>query len=227
MTDGVRTYHARRGRLGPTVRAALHTLLPSYGVPPEGDRLDPAALFDPPRPAVLEIGCGKGDATLALARAEPQIGVLAVDVHIAGIAAILSACAAEHLPNVRVVPGDAVTLLRQRIPRASLAGIRVFFPDPWPKARHAKRRLIRPDLVRLLAARLEPGGVLHTATDHPGYAEVMLAVLGAEPLLANCSGRYTPRPAWRPLTGYERTALEQGREVRDLMFRRVPSATSA
>lgn len=221
MTSGVRTYHARRGRTGPAAMAALERLLPTYGVEPHGQPLDVGTLFEPVLPVVLEIGFGKGTSTLALARRERDVGVLAADVHTPGIAAILSACESEQLANVRVVAGDAVTLLRERIPPGSLSGIRAFFPDPWPKARHAKRRLIQPDLVRMMVDRLRSGAVLHTATDQCDYAAGMLAVLRAEPRLVNCFDGYAPRPAWRPVTEFEAKALEQGADIRELMFQRI------
>ncbi len=210
----IRTFHPRRGRMSPAQRAAVDTLLPRYGVP-EGP-LDVTTLFGG-RPVALEIGFGLGHATVEMALADPTTGIVAVDVHTPGVARLLLALEEHGLDNVRVVHDDAVELLRERVADSSLAAIRVFFPDPWPKARHHKRRLVRPDLVRLMASRLQPGGVLHCATDWASYAEVMLEVLTAEPTLRNAYDDWAPRLE-RPMTKFERAGLEQGHEVADLVF---------
>ncbi len=169
------------------------------------------------RPVVLEIGFGLGHATVEMARAEPGTGIVAVDVHTPGVARLLLEVEQHGLDNVRVVHDDAVELLRERVAESSLAAIRIFFPDPWPKARHHKRRIVRPDLVRLMASRLRPGGVMHCATDWAPYAEVMLEVLTAEPLLRNAYDGPAPRLE-RPLTKFERAGIERGHEVTDLVF---------
>jgi tRNA (guanine-N7-)-methyltransferase len=213
MSD-IRTFHPRRGRVTTTQAEALRTLLPRYAVP-EG-RLDVATLFGG-RPVVLEIGFGLGHATVEMAQADPGTGIVAADVHTPGVGRLLHEIDAHGLDNVRVLHGDAVELLRDRIDDATLAGVRAFFPDPWPKARHHKRRLVRPDLVSLIASRLRVDGVLHVATDWEPYAESMLEVLDAEPLLHNAYERWAPRLE-RPLTKFERTGLEKGHEVRDLVF---------
>lgn len=220
MVEDVRTFHGRRGRLGPRSVHALDRLLPRYGLDP--GPVDVSHLFAPPVPVFLEIGCGKGESTVALAAEQRDQGVIAVDVHTAGIATLLRACEALDLRNVRVVLGDGVQLLRDRIPSASLAGVRAFFPDPWPKTRHHGRRLVRPHLVSLMADRLAPGGLLHVATDWAPYADAMLEVLAAEPRLQNTAGTgFAPRPDWRPVTAYEQRGLLLGHEVRDLVFRRA------
>jgi tRNA (guanine-N7-)-methyltransferase len=200
--------------MSPAQRAAVEALLPRYGVP-DGP-LDVATLFGG-RPVVLEIGFGLGHATVEMARADPSTGIVAVDVHTPGVARLLLAIEEHRLDNVRVVHDDAVHLLRERVAESSLAAIRVFFPDPWPKARHHKRRLVRPDLVRLMASRLRPGGVLHCATDWAPYAEQMLEVLGAEPMLRNAYDGWAPRLE-RPMTKFELSGIEQGHEVADLVF---------
>jgi len=198
---------------------AMRDLMPRYCVP-IGPPVDLATLFDPPMPTVLEIGCGMGGATLDMARAEPDQGILAVDVHTRGIAALLLAIDDEGLPNLRVAHGDAVTLV-EALPLDSLAGIRVWFPDPWPKARHHKRRLLQGPAVALLASRLAVGGTLHVATDWADYADEILEVLNAEPQLANPSGGFAPRPEWRPVTRYEQAGRDAGREVADVIALRV------
>jgi len=218
-TPAVRTFHARRGRLGPELLACLDDLLPRHGVPVEHPPA-PGALFEPPLPVVLEIGCGMGEATLQMARREPERGILAVDVHTRGIASLLRAIDAERVQNVRVAHGDAL-VLAAALPEGSLAGVRAWFPDPWPKARHHKRRLVQPAAVSLLASRLAPGGTLHLATDWAEYAEQMVAVVGAEPLVRLPPGGVTPRPAWRPVTRYERAAIEAGRAVVDVLAVRL------
>jgi tRNA (guanine-N7-)-methyltransferase len=210
----IRTFHPRRGRLSAARTDAVARLLPRYGLPP--GRLDVETLFGG-RPVALEIGFGLGHATVEMARADTATGIVAVDVHTPGVARLLLAIEEHGLDNVRVVHDDAVQLLRDRVAESSLAAIRVFFPDPWPKARHHKRRLLRPDLVRLMASRLRPGGVLHCATDWAPYAEVMLEVLSAEPMLANAYDGWAPRLE-RPMTKFERAGIEQGHEVADLVF---------
>ncbi len=197
----------------------MRDLMPLYGVP-IGPHVDPATLFDPPLPTVLEIGCGMGAATLVMARSEPERGVLAVDVHTRGIAALLLAIDEEGLPNLRVAHGDAVTLV-EAMPPGSLAGIRVWFPDPWPKARHHKRRLLQGPAVALLASRIAVGGTLHVATDWAEYGDEILAALDAEPLLTNPSCGFAPRPDWRPVTRYEQVGRDAGRTVVDVITVRV------
>ena len=210
----IRTFHPRRGRMSDAKIEALGALLPRYGVP-DGP-VDVASLFGG-RPVALEIGFGLGHATVEMALDDDTVGIVAVDVHTPGVARLLQEIELHDLDNVRVVHDDAVDLMRERIPESSLAAIRIFFPDPWPKARHHKRRIVRPDLVSLMASRLVPDGVLHCATDWAPYGEQMLDVLRAEPLLENRYDDYAPRLE-RPLTKFERQGLEQGHEVSDLVF---------
>jgi tRNA (guanine-N7-)-methyltransferase len=212
----IRTFHPRRGRMSDARIEAVAVLLPRFGVP-DGP-IDLAALFGG-RPVALEIGFGLGHATVEMALDDDTVGILAVDVHTPGVARVLQEIDERGLDNVRVVHDDAVDVMRQRIPESSLAAIRVFFPDPWPKAKHHKRRIVRPDLVSLMASRLQPGAVLHCATDWAPYAEAMLDVLSAEPLLVNAYDEYAPRLE-RPMTKFERSGIEQGHEVADLVFRR-------
>ncbi len=215
MSD-IRTFHARRGRMSEAKSEAIRTLLPALGVP--AGPLD-VALLDG-RPLVLEIGFGLGHATVEMAQAEPGVGIVAIDVHTPGVARLLTEIHERGLENVRVVHGDAVEFLRERVAETSLAGIRAFFPDPWPRARHHKRRLVRPDLVALMASRLRPGARLHLATDWAPYAEAMIEVLEAEPLLVNAYEGLAPRGE-RPLTKFERAGLDQGHEVVDLVYVRM------
>jgi tRNA (guanine-N7-)-methyltransferase len=212
MTTTVRTYHPRRGRLSGRHRDALDRLSRRYGI--ADDEIRRAA------PLVLEIGSGMGEAVVAMAAADPGRDYLAVEIHTPGVANLLALIEQHGLHNVRVVSVDALDLLRHRLPDASLAAIHVFFPDPWPKARHHKRRLIQPAHVALLASRLEPGGTLHCATDDAGYAEAMLATLAAEPSLVNTVDGYAPRPPHRPRTKFELRAVQDGRDVFELVFQK-------
>lgn len=216
----VRTFHPRRSRISPSASSALHRLLPDLGVEVEHAPAYLSELFEPALPAVLEIGSGMGEATLAMAAADPGTGILAVDVHTPGIGALLAGVERLGLANVRVCMGDAVELM-DRLAPSSLAGIRAFFPDPWPKARHHKRRLVQPAFVRHAAELLVPGGTLHLATDIPEYAGQMLAVCAAEPRLQNTADGFRSRPAWRPETGYERRGLAAGRRSVDLILERI------
>ena len=215
----VRTFHGRAGRLGPQSTRAMAELFPALGIPLAD--ADAVACFPAGTPVVLEIGSGMGEATAEMAAADPATGIIAVEVHTAGVAALLRRIEDSGLPNVRVVHGDAVTVLERMIPVDSLAGIRLFFPDPWPKARHHKRRFVRPDLVRMAVRRLTPGGLFHAATDWQDYAQQMLEVFSGEPDLVNEYDGFAPRPAWRPMTRFERKGLRRGHAVRDLMFRRT------
>jgi tRNA (guanine-N7-)-methyltransferase len=183
-------------------------------------KLDRAALFGRSAPLVVEIGCGMGEATFAMAAADPARDYLGVDVHTPGLGAMLARAEADGVRNVAVARGDAVELLRQSIEPVSLDAIHVFFPDPWPKARHHKRRIIRPEIVALMRDRLRPGGILHTATDWVHYAEQMLDVLAADPGLRNTVDGYAPRPTARPLTKFERRGLGAGRAIHDCVFAR-------
>ena len=228
-SDGetVRTFHPRRSALGPARRSALADLWPHHGfvvddperpapLLPDGT-LDTGRLFGRRAPLVLEIGSGMGEAVLAMAAADPDRDYLAVEAHVPGVANLVVRLAAGGPPNVRVALGDALALLRTRLAPGSLDAVHAFFPDPWPKTRHHKRRLVRPDRVALLADRLRPGGTLHLATDWVAYAEEMLAVVAAEPLLANPSGGFAARPSRRPVTKFEAKALAEGREALDVV----------
>ncbi len=183
---------------------------------------DPQAWFGRSAPLVLEIGSGMGESTAALAAAAPDVDHIAVEVFEPGLAQLLMRLADGGITNVALLRGDAVALLEERVPAASLAGIRIFFPDPWPKRRHRKRRLVQPDFVALAASRLAPGGVLHLATDWEDYAVQMRAVCDAEPALENTAADqpdgWTPRPDWRPVTKFEQRARLERRTVRDLMY---------
>lgn len=194
--------------------------MPRYGVPFSPRPVDLAAFFGRTAPKILEIGFGMGETTAQIAAEHPDTDYLGIDVHTPGVGNLLQVIAARGLTNVRVVQHDAVEVLQQMILPDSLDGAHVFFPDPWPKKRHHKRRLIQPPFVALLAGRLKPGGYVHAATDWEEYAAQMLEVLSAEPLLTNTADGYAPRPAYRPPTKFEQRGLKLGHAVRDLVFRR-------
>ena len=212
--------------MSPAQHRACDELLPRYGVTP-AEPLDFAQMFGRVAPVVLEIGSGMGETTAAIATAQPAVDFVAVEVHLPGIGALLRRIEAGGLANLRVMRHDAVDVVTRMIAPGSLAGIHVFFPDPWPKKRHHKRRLLKASFVHELALCLAPGGVLHIATDWDDYAQEALATLEAEPLLANTADGFAPRPAHRPLTRFETRGVKLGHEVRDLVFRRRDSAARA
>ena len=208
----------------PAQRRALDRHLPTYGLP--ADRfLILAEAFGREAPCCAEIGFGAGDALLAMAGASPERDFLGVEVHEPGVGRLLHRVAERGLPNLRVIVGDAAEVLERCLPECSLRDVYLFFPDPWPKKRHHKRRLVNPAFARLVASRLAPGGRFLLATDWLPYAEHMMAVLEAEPALRNLEGRgrYSPRAPERPLTRFERRAAGLGHTVRDLAFVRVHS----
>ena len=211
--DAVRTYKTRRGRVTAGQADALQRLWPAYGVDVDGAPLDLARLFGRQAPTVLEIGSGMGEATARMAAAEPERDVLAVDVHTPGMGNLLRLVEGAGLTNVRVAEGDALVVLRDMLAPDSLSEVRVFFPDPWPKARHAKRRLVSPAFCDLVAQRLVAGGRLHVATDWAAYAEQAVAVLEASPLLTVVSRE---RGA-RPVTRFEQQGLDAGRQAYDVV----------
>jgi len=211
----IRSFVLRQGRTTPSQLRALEELFPRYGIAYGAARLDPRAVFGRTAPLVLEIGSGMGETTAAIAQANPGTDYVAIEVHGPGVGSLLKKIDELGLNNLRVIRHDAVEVLENMARDGSLAGIHLFFPDPWPKKRHHKRRLVRPDLAALLARKLIPGGILHAATDWVDYAEHMQSVLGAEPLFERL-----PAGAPRPMTKFERRGLKLGHEVRELYYRR-------
>jgi tRNA (guanine-N7-)-methyltransferase len=216
----IRSYVLRGGRLGPGQQRALAELGPRFVLPFRPAPFEAEAIFGRRAPLVLEIGFGMGDATAAVAAAQPERDFIGVEVHEAGVGALLRRIGQAGLTNLRIVRHDAVEVLREMIAPGSLAGAHIWFPDPWHKARHHKRRLIQPPFVELLVSRLAVGGYLHCATDWQPYAEQMLEVLSAAPGLANTAAGYAARPDWRPLTKFEARGLRLGHGVWDLLFTR-------
>ena len=217
----IRSYVLRQGRVSRAQAAAHEGLLPLYGIEYKKEILDFATLFARRAETILEIGFGMGETTSAIAAAHPEKNFLGIEVHTPGVGSLLKQIAAAGLGNLRLVQHDAVEVLRDMIAPDSLDGIHIFFPDPWPKKRHHKRRLVQTDFVALLAGRLKPGGYLHLATDWRDYAEQMLAVLAAEPRLENTAEGFAPRPDHRPQTKFETRGLKLGHDVWDLVFRKT------
>lgn len=216
----IRSYVVRAGRMGSGQERALAELGPRFVLPYAPEAVDWSAAFGRTAPRILEIGFGMGGATAQIAQALPDHDFIGVEVHTPGVGALLRLIGEQGLTNLRIVQHDAVEVLERMVAPDSLAGVHVFFPDPWHKKRHHKRRLIQPPFVRLLASRLAPGGYLHCATDWQPYAEQMLEVLGAEPSLRNRAEGYAPRPDYRPLTKFEQRGLRLGHGVWDLVFER-------
>jgi len=217
----IRSYVLRQGRFSPAQQRAYETLLPRFGVPYARELLDLPALFGRAAPVVVEIGFGMGETTSAIAAANPACDYLAIEVHSPGVGSLLKQIEEQGLTNLRIVQHDAAEVLRDMVPRESVDGMHIFFPDPWPKKRHHKRRLLQPAFVALAAERLKPGGYLHVATDWQEYADQALEVLGAVPALANAAEGFAPRPASRPLTKFERRGRNLGHGVWDLLFNKV------
>ena len=182
--------------------------------------VDLDAVFGRSAPKIFEIGCGMGETSYAISAANPQNDYLGLEVHTPGVGSLCKLVAEGGISNQRICQHDAVEVLRDMIVPETLSGVHIFFPDPWPKARHHKRRLIQPPLVATLVSKLKPGGYIHCATDWENYAEQMLEVLSAEPGLQNTADGYAPRPDYRPLTKFEQRGLRLGHGVWDLVFRK-------
>ena len=217
----IRSYVLRQGRVTTAQQRACEELLPRYGVPYSQTPLDLDRVFGRAAPKILEIGFGMGETMADIAMRHPENDYLGIEVHAPGVGSLLNRIAGLGIANVRVIRHDAVEVLEHMLAPQSLAGAHVFFPDPWPKKRHHKRRLIQPPFARLLASRLKPGAHLHVATDWEDYARQILEVLSAEPLLANTAAGFAPRPDYRPLTKFENRGLKLGHGVWDIVFRRV------
>ena len=218
---GIKSYVRRAGRTTSGQAKALEDLGPRYVLDYAAAPLDTTAAFGRTAPLVLEIGFGMGEATAHIAGVRPGDNFLCCEVHEPGVGALLKHIGERELSNIRILQHDAVEVLDHMLPEQSLDGVHIFFPDPWHKTKHHKRRLLQAPLVAKLAARLKPGGYLHCATDWEPYAQQMLAVLGAEPRLKNTAAGYAPRPDYRPPTKFEKRGLRLGHGVWDLVFTRV------
>jgi len=217
----IRSFVLRQGRMSVAQTRALANLLPRFGIPYAEALLDLDQVFGRSAPKILEIGFGMGDSTAKIAQTCPQNDYLGIEVHGPGVGSLLNQIEELGLANLRLIQHDAVEVLKHMIPDAALDGVHIFFPDPWPKKRHHKRRLIQPELVAVLCDKLKPGGYLHAATDWQEYAEHILAVFSAEPKLVNSVADYAARPEYRPLTKFELRGIKLGHGVWDIVFRRV------
>ena len=220
--DGhIRSFVLRKGKITEAQEAAYERLMDVWSIPYAKAPIDAAAVFGRLAPLVLEIGFGMGETSARIAHARPQDNFIGVEVFQAGVGAMLRRIETESITNFRIIQYDAVEVLRDMIAPDQLAGVHIYFPDPWHKKRHHKRRLIQPPFVQLLASRLAPGGYVHCATDWEPYAQQMLEVLSAEPQLRNRHADFAPRPEYRPLTKFEQRGLRLGHGVWDLIFERV------
>ncbi|MDP2783026.1 MAG: tRNA (guanosine(46)-N7)-methyltransferase TrmB [Sulfurimicrobium sp.] len=216
----VRSFVLRQGRMSVAQGRAHETLMPRFGIPFMTETLDLDHAFGRSAPKILEIGFGMGDSTAQIARSNPENDYLCIEVHTPGVGSLLKQIEESGLSNIRIIQHDAVEVLKVMLDPDTLDGVHIFFPDPWPKKRHHKRRLIQAEFVALLCDRLKKGGYLHAATDWEEYATHILATFSAEPRLINTATDYAPRPDYRPLTKFEQRGLKLGHGVWDIVFRR-------
>ena len=216
----IRSYVLRQGRISNAQQRCLDTLLPIYGIPYLPQPLDLENVFGRSATKILEIGFGMGETTSAIAQSHPQNDYLGLEVHTPGVGSLLKQIEELGLKNIRIIQHDAVEVLRDMLADNVLDGVHIFFPDPWHKARHNKRRLIQPPFVAQLVKKIKPGGYIHVATDWQDYAEQVLAVLSSAKSLENTAANYAPRPAYRPLTKFEQRGLRLGHGVWDLVFKK-------
>jgi len=215
LKRGIRSYVLRQGRTTPAQQRALDQLSASYGIAYRQEILRPEEIFGRQAPLVLEIGSGMGDTTARIAADQPGTDFIAIEVHGPGVGSLLQRIRKDELKNLRIIRHDAAEVLEHMIADGALAGLHLFFPDPWPKKRHHKRRLVQPEFAALAARKLAPGGYLHAATDWPEYAVQMAEVFNAEPLIARAAEAKA-----RPITKFEQRGVNLGHEVRDLVYRR-------
>lgn len=217
----VRSFVLRQGRMSVAQGRAHETLMPKFGIPFQAEKLDLDQIFGRSAPKILEIGFGMGDSTAQIARSNPENDYLCIEVHTPGVGSLLKQIEESGLSNIRIIQHDAVEVLKVMLDPGSLDGVHIFFPDPWPKKRHHKRRLIQPEFITLLCERLKTGAYLHAATDWEEYATHILTTFSNEPRLENTASTYAPRPDYRPLTKFEQRGLKLGHGVWDIVFRRI------
>ncbi|MEP6609664.1 MAG: tRNA (guanosine(46)-N7)-methyltransferase TrmB [Burkholderiaceae bacterium] len=222
----IRSYALRRGRISAAQQRAFEQWFSAFGAPYTPSEIDLGKLFGRAAPTVLEIGCGMGEATVTIAQSRPDVNFLAIEVFRAGVGALLKSIDEAQITNIRIIHHDAVEVVRDMLAPAALSGIHVYFPDPWPKKRHHKRRLLKQPFVQLLVSRLAPTGYLHCATDWQDYASHMLEVLSEEPGLLNLHRGYAPTPenplCARPMTKFHARGDRLGHATCDLVFIRRP-----
>ena len=219
----IRSYVLRQGRASSAQQRCYQSLLPQYGVRYSAQTVDLDSLFGRSSAKILEIGFGMGESTAEIAQAHPQHDYLAIEVHSPGVGSLLKYIEEKKLSNIRIIQHDAVEVLRDMLASDSLDAVHIFFPDPWHKSRHNKRRLIQPPFIAQLVTKLKPGAHIHVATDWREYADQILKVLTAQPLLQNTSDEFAPRPDYRPLTKFEQRGLRLGHGVWDVIFQRKGS----
>ena len=217
----IRSYVLRQGRVSNAQQRCYDGLMPHYGIPYSAQALSLDNNFGRVAPTILEIGFGMGESTAAIAQSHPQNDYLAIEVHTPGVGSLLKQIEEKQLSNIRIIQHDAVEVLRDMLTNQVLDGVHIFFPDPWHKARHNKRRLIQPPFVAQLVKKLKPGAYLHVATDWEEYAVQVLSVLRAEAQLLNTAVEYAPRPNYRPLTKFEKRGLKLGHGVWDVVFKKI------
>ena len=217
----IRSFVHRRSHMTPGQKQAVEQHMDKWALPYQASRLDYDQAFGRNAPTILEIGFGMGETTQKIAQLRADENFLGVEVFNAGVGALLKRIEESGVGNIRIVQHDAVEVVQNMIAPDSLAGVHIYFPDPWPKKRHHKRRLVRPEFIALLASRIKPGGYIHCATDWEDYAVQMLDVLSGEPLLQNTSADYSPKPEYRPQTKFETRGLRLGHGIRDLVFKRI------
>ena len=223
----IRSFVLRQGRVSNAQLRYLNEGMPRWGIPYAAQPLDLYRVFGRNAPVILEIGCGMGETTAAIAAAQAEKNFIGIEVHTPGVGSLFKEIATRELANLRVIQHDAMEVVRDMIAPGSLGGIHIFFPDPWPKKRQQKRRLIQFAFVRELALRLAPGGYFHCATDWEEYAQQMVDVLSAEPLLQNTARGFAPRPDYRPQTKFETRGLKLGHGVWDVVFTRLAESAAA
>ncbi len=217
----IRSFVLRQGRVSPAQQRSLDNLMPRFGIVYAAQLLDLDASFGRTAPKILEIGFGMGEPTAHIALHHPHNDYLALEVHPPGVGSLLKQIDEQQLGNIRIIQHDAVEVIRDMLQDESLDGVHIFFPDPWHKARHNKRRLIQTPFVAQLVKKIKSGGYIHVATDWQDYAEQVLAVLSAEPALQNTAADYAEKPAYRPLTKFENRGLKLGHGVWDLVFKKI------
>lgn len=217
----IRSFVIRAGRMTDGQRSAFDEHWATYGLSLYGGLLDAVTAFGNDHPVVLEVGFGMGDSLLAMAQAEPELNFIGIEVHPPGVGRLINNAAKDGVQNLRVYMADAKDVLTDCIPDSGLSRFQLYFPDPWHKKKHHKRRIVQPDFVSLITAKLRSGGYLHMATDWQNYAEQMLEVLSAEPALRNTAADYSPRPEFRPKTKFEARGERLGHGVWDLLFEKI------
>lgn len=217
----IRSFVYRRAHITPSQEQALSQLAPLWTIKYADKLIEPKDIYQRSAPLILEIGFGMGETTQKIAQARPDDDFLCLEVYNAGVGALLKRIDENQLSNIRIIQHDAVDVLQNMLPNDSLAGVHIYFPDPWPKKRHHKRRLIQADFIELLTSRMAPNAYIHCATDWENYAEQMLEVLSASPNLKNCHDAYAPRPDYRPLTKFENRGIKLGHGVWDLIFKKI------